>query len=399
MNLYRDYSAAFIAPIMKLDHQDYRVYVPSGEQCIENLREFVAREYKVKQVEDFVKVDACLGYIFTSEYLDEDKEQFPHIANHLQTYTENEELQRIFKATKVDDFSENSKECVGNLLHRAIRARDQFKGVQCNNHWLLIFNAFAECQKEIFDQRESDAYLRIIYEVVVRRAHECFDHEVKLINEAADKYYLVWKNMIKNSIAKKFGNKLRGMAAQRRWPDPIFKLLAFVQNNDEQVSLRVVAGLVKGINDERFPGFRETFLKNLSEGATKKLAPKKGSKSSLHNDPDQSVMYRNLIDGMCQFFRKSDNERNYDFSTPIVRMVRMVSYEPVFGISVDYLVDKILRHATSSAAIYLAGSACNVMAFTEARLVTNIANAAPRYEVTFVPDTSEMVLWPDAGYY
>lgn len=397
IDLYKTYATAFVLPNFPdrpLD--DYRNYLPSGDECMVFFRKFRINAYKLVDIDEFVVLDACLGYLYESTFQEDDKTESQYVKDNLQQFIDDETLKSIYTNTKIDSLVDEVKECFGNLFLHAIEAKNQYRDVLCNNHWLEIFNKFAECQAEVpKDLRNSDTYLSAIYERVRARATECFHNEIHELNKSVRYYYSSNKfQRVEDTLI----SKISPLAKQRKdriWPKQISEVLRAVQGTDKEVNLRTVNELIRGVG-LKVPVIIDRFTNNMAKYADSKISLKK---KELASDPSGIFSYDTLIDRMCNFFRTSDNENYYDFTTPFVRMIRMLKYEDIFGINQAYFVSKVLTQSYETAPLYLSVSSCNLLSFTEGAFVQLPQNGPLHYKVTFKKDTSEMVQWADAGFY
>lgn len=402
LDLYKIYATAFVLPEHKeRSNDDYRNYLPSGDECMAFFRKFRIDDYQLRDLDEVVVLDACLGYLYESGHHDEDLAVSATLKDHLQEYIDDQQLSALYQGTKIDEVSVDSKRCVANLLVSSIQAKKQFgKKVVCNHHWLNLFNKFAACQDEMFPEKENDTYLRIIYELVRTRGNECFNNEINSLNQAVRTEYI--NNPFSIGVNKVlYWNTARQQQGKRYYPTKLAIILRAVQGTDQQINIREVADIVRGIA-LKDPNFIARFLKNMAKYANERIKPNsrhllKSSKGA--DDPTGVNRYDNLVDGMCNFFRKSDSENFYDFVTPFTRMVTMLKYPDVFGVTKDEFIEKVLAHSFETGALYLAVSSCNILTFTEGQFIRQPQNKELQYKVVFKPNLNGMVQWPDVGYY
>lgn len=396
-DLYKTYATAFVLPNFPdrpLD--DYRNYLPSGDECMVFFRKFRINEYKLVDIDEFIVLDACLGYLYESTFHEEDKEASQYVRDNLQQFIDDEKLREFYTNTKLDSLPDQAKECVGNLFLQAVEAKHQFRDVLCNNHWLEIFTRFAECQVQIPREcRATDTYLSALYERVRARANECFDNEIHELNKSIRHHYVKSPlQRVENSLT----SKLSKPAKQRRvrfWTKQMTEVLRAVQGTDKEINLRTVNEIIRGVG-QKVPQIIDRLSINLARYADSKISL---SKKELAKDPSGVLSYDSLLDRMCNFFRTSDNENYYDYTTPFVRMVRMLKYEEIFGITQNYFITHVLNQSYETAPLYLSVCSCNLLSFTEGAFGALPNNSPNRYVVKFKKDTSDMVQWPDAGFY
>lgn len=400
IDLYKNYAAAFVKPNHReRSNDDFRNFLPSADDCVNFFRKFRIDEYKVKDLDQFVVLDACLGYVHTDAYHEKDKQESKQVEENLDNLIADEKLSAIYKGSNINALPEPAKECIGDLLLNSILAKAQYKDTTCNNHWIQVFVQFAECHKEIPEEsRTSDTYVQEVYDLVRRRANECFNHEIGAINRAIRGDYAnnPFRRM-HNSLLSQLRNPLKKQTKERMYPAPIVKLLSTVQGTKKEINLREVHNIIRGVILEE-PNFVNRLLDNLATRATSDIKPKRDTKL-FREDPEGSRTYQRYIDNMCAYFRSSDRENEYDYATPIIRMARLLSYPEVFGISKEEFVKDLLVHSYESGALYLSVSACNVLTFTEAVYESRPQNSPLNFKVAFKPDTTQMVRWPDAGFY
>lgn len=400
IDLYKSWAAVFKLPnFPDLPQDNYRFYSPAGDECMTFLRTFRINEYTLRDIEELVVLDACLGYLYESEYKDSDSEKSVDLQESLNGFLEDEKLKQLYDNTRIDQGTPESKECLGNLLLNSIQAKSQFPGIVCNNDWLELFNRFAECQRKDVppEFRDEDSYGVILYELVKRRGLECFNNEIHALNSAVRSKYI--KSMFEthgNSLRSRF-SPIRSQAKARIWPKKITELLAAFQGTTKEINLTEINGIIRGVKEDN-RNFKQRLLNNMATYAVRTIAPKNKDKRN-HDDPTGERRYKDLIDRLCNFFRIPDHHKSDDFSTPFVRMVRMLEYPEIFEIDEDYFTKKVLRHGYETAPLYLSVSSCNILAFTEAVFETKPQNGPLVYKVAFKADTSSMVKWPDAGFY
>lgn len=399
IDLYKNFAAAFEKPkYPNRPNDDFRNYMPSADDCVNFFRDFRINEYKVNDLEKFVVLDACLGYVFSSTYHEQDKQQSKQVEDNLDNLIADEKLSALYKGTNVNALPEKAKTCIGDLLLNSILARKQYKDTTCNNHWIQVFVQFAECHKEIpAESRTEDTYVQEIYDLVRSRANQCFKHEISAINEAVRKDYANNPFYRAHSNLMSGLNPLKKQSSARMYPKPIVELLSVVQGTKTEINLRETHNIIRGIMQGE-DTFVQRFLNNLGKRATEDRKPKKNSKE-VKEDPSGSKTYERYVDRLCAYFRSSDREKYYDYATPIVRMIRLLTYPEVFGISNEEFINNLLVHSYESGALYLSVSACNVLTFTEAVYDQQPQNKALKFKVAFKKDTSKMVRWPDAGFY
>lgn len=400
IDLYKSWAAVFKLPnFPDLPQDNYRFYSPSGEECMTFFRDFRINEYTLRDIEELVVLDACLGYLYESKFKEEDSEKSKDLQDNLQGFIDDEKLKAIYDKTNIDKGTPESMECLGNLFLNAIQAKSQFTGVVCNKEWLELFNRFAECQRHSVPRefRDTDSYGTILYELVRRRAKDCFHNEIHALNVAVRSKYV--KNLFElteNSFKARF-SLIRGQAKTRMWPKKITTLLAAFQGTTKEINLREITGIIRGIK-ENHTNFKQRLLDNMARYADYAVAPKLKDKRNPA-DPTGEKRYKALIDKLCNFFRQGDTTNFYDFSTSFVRMVKMLEYPEIFDISEDYFTGKVLRHSQETAPLYLSVSSCNILTFTEAAFDRQPQNGPLHYKVAFRPDITDMVKWPDAGFY
>lgn len=391
--LYEAYAAAFVKPLYPdLARDNYLNFVPEGHRCENYLRQFVNNEYKVKGVEEFVLLDACLGYAFESTYQEQDG-----TVEAMKTFTGDETLKSLYENTKVREVSKEAQECIGGLLFTGIQIKKQYPDVVCNVHMLESFVNFAECAGSLTpDLREGDSYVKYIMTMVRERGQECFNTEITQINEAVREEYRKPVQRLVNKFSSPF-DSIRKQAHERIWDDSIKTLLRAVQGTRKEINLRQVANIIRGIaiGGDIGEAYEQRFLKNMATYAKYIYDHSK----DVPNDPDGSGRYLALIDGMCRKFRTQDTEHYYDFFTPFYMMIRMTRHEDVFGITEDEFVKNVLTHAHESAPTYLSVSACNILTFTKGQFTFSRQNKPNGYEVFWVPNRSEMIKWPVSRYY
>lgn len=401
LDLYKVYAKAFVLPQHKeRDNDDYRNYLPSGDECMSFFRKFRIDDYVLRDIDEFVVLDACLGYLFESTYHEQDVAASGTLSNNLEDFKEDQKLIDLYKNTKVDSLSDDSKRCVARLMVHSIQAKKQYSDVVCNNHWIDLFNKFAACQGEMLPMRDEDSYLRVIYDLVRQRANECFDNEINALNVAIYKEY---KNNPFSIAVNKFSywDESRKQNGARNYPTNLATILKALQGTEGQVNIREVANIVRGIGlDNQI--FKERLLNNMAKFADATIKANsfhfRKSKKGV-DDPTGVQRYDRMVDNMCNFFRASNSENYYDFVTPFVRMVTMLKYPEIFGISKDQFVDKVLRHSHETGALYLSVSGCNILSFTEGQFVRQPQHKDLKYKVVFKQNTKSMVHWPDVGYY
>lgn len=199
-------------------------------------------------------------------------------------------------------------------------------------------------------------------------------------------------------VETNLGSLVSSLTRQRKarmWPKQITEVLRAVQGTNKEVNLRTVNEIIRGVG-QKAPQIIDRLTSNLAKYADEKVSL---SKDQLARDPSGVFGYDALLDKMCNFFRTSDNEKYYDFTTPFVRMVRMLKYEEVFGITQTDFVTKVLTQSYETAPLYLSVSSCNLLSFTEGAFNQLPQNSPKHYVVKFKKDTSDMVQWPDAGFY
>jgi len=403
IELYKTYAAAFVKPNHpERSNDDFRNYLPSADECVVFLRQFRINTYVVRDIDEFVVLDACLGYLFDDEgirYHEDDSELSQHVKDSLPELIADAKLKELYTNTKLDTYSEKAKDCLGELLFDGIRARKQFSDVVCNNHWIEVLTGFAECQSEFPEEaRKTDSYMSAIYDLVRERGNKCFHEEITALNRAIRSNYANNPFERVEHVIKSPWSKLHKQSSERIWPKVVTELLSTVQGitSKSQINLREVGNFIRGIglND---PRIKQKFLENLAKKANEYVKPKKDKATS--RDPSGAIRYTGMVDNLCNFFRSSDAPGYYDYSTPFKRMVRILKYPEIFEIDEKYFVEKVLTRSYESAPLYLCVSSCNLLTFTEGAFVSRPQNGQYIYQVAFRPDTSEMVQWPYVDYY
>lgn len=399
IDLYKMYAAAFVLPLHKdHSHDDFRSFTPSVDECVLFFRSYRANKYQLKQIEHFIVLDACLGYLYESKYQEMDKEESRLAKDNLQALIDDPNLQQFYQGSKLNEMPEPAKHCVADLMMSSVLMRRQFSQEQCNNKWIQLFLQFANCHQEIPESmRSDDTYIKTLYQVVREETHKCFDAEIHYLNEAVRKHY-------KHSYGTRFGNKLMATLGssidkqqdQRMWPSNILRLLKVVQGAKNEVSLRQVHELLRGfyLGDETLT---KIFLDNIATYASKVIKP---NSRDAKGDPTGEERYRDdVVNNLCNYFRSSDNEKRWDFSSSFVRMVQLLEHQDVFAIDFKTFINNILTHAYETASLYLSISACNILTHTQGHVDLPAGNGKIGFVVEPRPDMSDMVRWPDAGHY
>lgn len=400
-DLYHQYAAAFVYPkhMHERPMDDYRNYMPSGEECELYLKAFRINKYQMNDLEDFVILDACLGYLFDSDDHSQDSETKDEVKQVLSKIKEDDTVLKELYQSKINELDGAATNCVADLLLSNILAKKQFPDVQCNNHILQMYIQFAECEKETnLRAQGDDPYIKLMIEIVNKRASFCFDTEINLMNNAVREAFA--KNTYdrtSNRLRKFFGKGLATQSLKRMWPQELTTLLAAVQRPKKQVNIRLVHQYIKGVYDKD-EKLTSVFLDNIAKFAQSRIKPGANKKFD-RMDPYGSLRYTDLIDKICAFFRSSDSESQYDFATPFIRMNELLRHSDLFkNITLERFRNAIItKNARESSPLYLGASACNILTFTEGSLPQD--NTKKQYKVAFVPDTSRMVRWPDAGFY
>lgn len=404
IDLYKAYAVAFVLPNFPgRNPDDPRNYVPSGDECMTFLEKFNVDEYTLRDLDEFVVLDACLGYIFESENRDYDSEHSDRVASNLQVFQDDPRLQEIYKATKINEYSNEAQLCVGTLLLDVIRVKHQFPDVTCNNHWIKVFTNFGACvhalpEEDQFsvEKRESDVYLKILYDLLKVRGLQCFHYEIHAMNMAIRGEYL--NSPFKNIAYAISRDSLKNQQTERYYPDPLREILAAIQGPwTKKINLREVSNILRGTAIGH-QNFKAKFLSNIGAYATAKIKPVEGSKAHKA-DPDGQGRYIDLVNKVCLFFRSTTKKDYYNYAQAFVRLVSMLKYPEIFEITTKYFVTKILNKSWESGAVYLSASGCNILTFTTGVLSTPISNKELQYKVAFKKNTQGMILWPDAGYY
>lgn len=395
-DLYKAYAVAFVRPKTDLEGDNMRNFAPSGEECMTYLTEFRMNDYVVEDLDKFIVLDACLGYIFESENHEYDSSKSAHVASNLPVFQQDPKLKEIYNETAIDKFKHEAKVCIGTLLLDVVRVKQQFSDMTCNNHWIQVFNNFGACHNSIDeDLRLDDSYLKILYELLKRRGVECFHAEIHHMNVAIRDKYLT--NSFHDFFYKHSRDSLKNQQHDRYWPKQIKTLLSAVQGTKKEIILRQVANILRGIT-VKHPNFTRTFLRNIATFANEYMKPKENSKEHKA-DPQGIERYRSMIDNVCEFFRDTNYPGYYNYAKALVRMVTMLKYPEIYGITTKYFITQVLTKSWESGAVYLATSSCNILSFTVGMFSKSNSNSQLEYKVDFVPNTSGMILWPDAGYY
>lgn len=414
-DLYKSYAAAFIYPVItpKRDADDFRNVLPSGDECMVFLKKFQIDDYKLRDVEEFVVLDACLGYLYQSTYHDLDRSASDQVAKNLDAFIGDQRLKALYEGTKMNEYEEDAKECVADLMWNTIRVKAQYPEVSCNNHYLQVYIEFAECHSYIpGEAKEKDSYFTMIYNLLKERAQMCFNNEILKMNEAVRYKYKnnPWR------VTEHFDwRSLVQQKKERMWPGAISRLLLAINGPTKEISLREAHQTFKGISDyyskvpttaeekaalDRSPAgtIRTKFLLSVGEYADSYIKPKKDSRSH-RKDPSGTGRFNGMVDKLCEFFRSSSHEGYYDYATPIFRMLGIVRYPEVFGVSEEYFKDKVLISSHESGAIYISVSMCHILTFVDAAFRNDYNNGPLHYKAVFKPDVSKMIRWPNAGYY
>lgn len=392
-DLYKIYAAAFVKPNHpERSNDDFRNYLPDSVDCINFFRQFRIDKHQLRDIDQLVVLDACLGYLFESEFQQLDMEENKMVAKALPDLIKDQTLIDLYKNTKIDEFPEEAKACIGDLLVNFMLAKKQFDSLVCDNHRLEIFNEFAECRAWI-PKSAQDSYADTLNALVRERGKECFELEVQALNENINKVYA--KNTVDRISNHLSFSRAKKQAKEREWPKEIVRVLSAVQGTDQEINLRKVHEIIKGVDDSK-PELEGKLLENMERFANKNIDR---SKKADLKDPTGSSRYERLVDDMCNFFRRGDHQNGqYDFATPYVRMIKMLKYQDVYGIKQRDFVKRVLLHGVS-APLYLCVSACNLLTFTEAVFRKSLKVNVREYQVVFKADTSEMVQWPNADFY
>lgn len=405
-DLYNHYAEANVRHMYsdkERPEDSFENYLPSGDECVIFFRKFRVDKYTVRDFDELVVLDACLGYLYESQkYHEEDMEKSKALRDDLQHLIDDRELERLYRDTQIDQFEKlEPKECIGNLLTGTIQAKHQYKAVACNSDFIQLYIQFAECHDTIPNWRElkeTDSYLNVIYDLLKRRGLECFDYEIESLNAAVRGNYVNNPfRHFKNKASSVFPwKKLAEQRGDRLWPEPITKLLDAVQGgNGLKINIRYVHQLIRGVS-QNDPKLRRVFLDNMSAYATKRI---KTSNEIVPGDQYGHQRYADLVDRLCNYFRSSNADGYVDFATPFIRMIRMLNHEDVFGIGLDYFIGNVFARSYETAPLYMSVSSCNLLTFTIGQLDQAPQNRNKRFIVEFKPDTSQMIQWPDAGYY
>jgi len=397
VNLYKNYAFAFNREKSeKGDLDDLENFRPTAADCLLFFTEFKAGNYELKDLEFMVPLDACLGYIYDTDF-ENDKDVDAETIKHLKAIKKMEYYENLYK-TRIEELSPADKTCVGDLLLKSIQAKVQFPDTDCNNHYLQLYIQFAECQNttahpesELFSLKDDDNYVKMVYDLVKSRTKECYAEEIDHLNMQMrdDKYhewstYKIWK-----STAEK-------QAKRRNWSKPVYELLLAVENKtlDHEISVRDAGQITFafGRGDEIY---QNKLLEHIAYYATKKIKPRKTNKSHKKTHPafgdaKGESRYVRAIDKLCKTFRSSDREQEYDFATSLIRVVQLLEYPSVLGITEDEFLQTMLVESEENGALYVCVSACNILSFTFGTLDETKLN----YIVTMKPDTSGLPAWP-----
>jgi len=399
-NLYRSYAEAFIRskdPTLAAD--DHRSWAPSADECINFLRVYKTSDRNIENIEDLVILDACLGYLYheqSQEFHEVDKERSKLAENDLDSMIADEDLKMMYSGTQIATLPEPAKECVANLLISSIMMRKQFPEVRCNNNWIQLFLQFADCHKEIPQNlRGADSYIDVVYKNIREETHRCFDLEIRTLNEAVrSDFERSYASRAGIAVGSLFSSRLK-QQSERMWTSTMTNLMGIIQGTKRAVNLREVHNILRGFYKDD-PVFTRRLLTNMGLYADSKVKPK--SKDLKTKDPTGRMRYRQVVDDLCNPFRSSDRS-SVDYSKSLVRLVQLLEHPDVFDLSFGVFMRNILERARETSPLYLCVSACNVLSFTEGEIQIPHHNGHPSYKVTMMRDLTNLVRWPDAGYY
>lgn len=409
LDLYLQYANAFVIPTISPApaHQDTRYYRPSKDICITFLQNFINVGYKVDDLDKFVVLDACLGYVMDKVYLAEAEDDDEFVAvkptdRDVATFdalSRDENLVKLYNS-EIESFTPAEKTCVADLLTREILGKNQFKGVKCNDVMIQTYIQFAECQEAVggnLTPESQDSYVKTIYGLLRDRVDVCFKEELKHIEDNVRIKFS--KSKLVPFLGSLTGNSLRKQQYKNMLPTEIVEVLTVVQGANKQFNARRIHQILSSkVNQD--DAMEKVFLNNLANYATTKLSPRRkskfGKKDKFYMDQDGALAYTDLIDNLCNPFRVSTSNE-YNFALSLIKMVRLLKHRDMFNVSVDQFVQSMVEKTHEGVAVYLATYACNLMTYTHGTF-QDFKHERPQYVVNYKADTSEMVVWPLSLY-
>lgn len=405
VEVYKHYSFAFNKDkYPKGDVDDYRNFLVTADQCRVFFAKFVARKFTLPNLEQMVVLDGCLGYVMDEkEFFTNDPESSDECKRQLATYRNMPKLQELYKSD-IDSLGAAERTCIADLLFSSITARLQYPKVKCNNHMLQMYIQFAECQSDLVElhkRKQTDPYVKLVYDLVKEIVQGCFAAEIKHLN-----------NRMKFDSSKQLSYKLmpgiissaaHNKGKDRNWSKPVVEVFLAIQGlkPKQEISLREATKLVSGVNREDELSY-DRLLENVGKYATEKLKPRNNGDEELNDFGIDNYQgegkYTELIDNLCKHFRSTDRADKYDYALSLVRIVRLLKYEDVFGISEIQMIRDVVMYANESSAVYICVAACNLLTFTQGYLEEVSPTGQYQYKVTWKADLGRMIKWPQPSY-
>lgn len=422
IDLYKNYVQVNTAPrydgTLVHETDSYKNYAPAAEDCLSFFRTFESNGYALEKLEELVKLDACLGYLYDDVYvktyhaIDNQRQS---VKGELQKWIDDKNLRALYTGSTIKEtLDADAKKCVANLLLRTVQLKHQYKSRACNNHHIELLNKFGDCHKTIPESlRETDTYIQILYDLIRLKGRECFMAEIDSTNAAIRHEHVTQKYYAKvglrhiGKMINKWNKEVAQQTQRRLWVSQLQELFVAVQDlsgpyKTKGYNLREVYSLALAVfrrkdhpEDQQYVN---VLLTNLGRYATRKINLEKVDERV--QDEDGTMRYRGLVNKLCQYFRTTDSEEFYDFATSFARLVRMTEFPELYGISLDRFFRWIVNGREVSPT-YASVIMCNIMANTQGRIVSDPKSANGNnkiYQVTFNANP-HITQWPLPTYH
>lgn len=420
--LYRVYFRLFIEPTMTakqlgqqspLHDDDWRVYSPQNDQCVNFLKAFIVLGYKLINIEDFILMDACLGYLYdehTYRWLDNQEEQAKLTINAL---ARDNNLKKIYDGTLIDSTTDtDSLACLKSLLMNVMSLRIDDSNTNCNKQWLEQYNNYANCRGVLKPSpKKSDTYIDLVSEIVKEMAVSCFYNEIEILKNEMEKWYQseVGARLAKGVKATLgFASEADKQTAKRHWPKKLMRVLQVVLDKPvtSAIDLQYVRNMADGLRRHDVQ-MEQEFRRNLANYANKKIT----IKSDSFDDPDGTKRYSELMAKLCKPFRspplatvssEKNNEiqqqRAYDFNGIIYQLVTMLFFDDYFGLDDRIFISEIQVKNDTTWALYAADYMCRYIGLTVGR-VNNKKEQSSQLKTSYDVEIAHnadvvMQLWP-----
>lgn len=380
----------------KLDKNDWRTYSPRSEECTKYLKSFIGSNYELINMQNFVLLDACLGYLYDDNEFKWSDQTSDAGKQTIEALINDENLRKIYSETQIETIDSNGASVLKSTFEMFFHLLNKdYYYITCDKSWISMLVKFADGRKYLGQHPEQDSYLRLLFSSVSRLGSKCF-------KQAAEKVSSDMQcNLRRAKMTSSGTNKISSNSEQQRQqlladecPEKLMKVLQVVQGVqvNSVINLNRIQRL--GVGLERADAqAKKRFLNNLSAYAN---GDNLESTTYNNNLPIRESSYDIMKNDLCKYYR-SNNVIGDDTWAELVKMLR---HQDFFGRLDEVLFyrengNKVTtnKRAQRVRPVYMATFMCRYIDLTHANI--DSTQGEPHYQIELASDASELMRdWP-----